>query len=145
MPDLPRIYKQAYYLDMPEGCRGISLWEQDGNDISLPFFTQPTATYWNYYANFYSNTQYNYVIFEYLDDDLTYFHLDGIDMYNKSLEWPGWYSRGVFNVSISRGKHNISLWVRNGINIGGVGQVLLCKDYNLHEGVDFIFPPEEII
>ena len=143
LPGLPKLYHQAYYVDIPEGCQEIKNLKHEGQDIELPFFTQPTGQQWGYYAVFNAADNYNYVILEYLDDDPKEFRIDQISYMNRYEFYP--YSRHVVKANISKGEHLLDISIWNGLNIGGIGQILLCKESNLHKGEVFLFPPEEII
>jgi len=142
IPEIPRLYYQAYYLDTPQGCQEIEYWWYRGESIKMPFFEQESGTQEEYYAEFTAERDYDYIIVQFLDDHALYADVDN-DFIEDYHPYP--YSRDIFTTKITEGSHNVRIVVENVMNIGGIGQVMICNTTELHEGVSFIFPTEEII
>ncbi|MEM3126698.1 MAG: glycosyltransferase family 39 protein, partial [Candidatus Woesearchaeota archaeon] len=126
---LGKVY-QEYFVDVPEDCLELRNMKINGNPYNLPRFDQPASTE-EYSTDFYLQKPSHYLIFEYDDDLIANIRLDNetlLEKYENSGLWSG-FERGVVFMNISKGSHKLKFWIQNGKNVGGVAQVLVCKEF----------------
>ena len=131
-------YSQFFYLEIPEKCIEIKkvnitnnfqfdeekniLVRDKGKTIELPYLSQPQGQFL-YFFDFFPQDNYSYLILEYADDvgiviinDLVVGHITDT------------YAPDVFEYNFTKNKSTeINILIENVINIGGIGQILICK------------------
>jgi len=133
IPGLPRMYNQVYFTDIPPGCLEIKDWQINGEKANLPFFNQPSGSYWVYSGKFNANDTYDYIIMEYLDENAVEIIFDNHSIIDKYKSFP--YSQDIANNLIKEGNHTLSFTVYNYFNIGGIGQVQSRMRRSLKRGL----------
>jgi 4-amino-4-deoxy-L-arabinose transferase-like glycosyltransferase len=125
---LPKRLSQNYYLSLPEGCDEIkefrfSCYGGDKvEDVELPYFGMPVGSFCRFEGNFSLDEDKNYLYIGYIDDFGT-LSLDNFSIRTKDVWEPT-----IVNKKIVRGRHSIRVDVTNNFNIGGLGQVLVCRE-----------------
>ncbi|MEM3122391.1 MAG: glycosyltransferase family 39 protein, partial [Candidatus Pacearchaeota archaeon] len=117
IPSLPKFYHQAYYIEVPETCKELNEFTVNGIPRKLPYFSQPSGSWEKYTISFLIDKKYNYLVLEYMDDELIDAILDENSI--KSNFYSAQYSRQVANMVFLPGNHTLEITVRNSFNIGG--------------------------
>ncbi len=129
-PNLPGTLSQNYYVQAPEGCEEIKEFTYSCRGhgfeakVSLPLFDMPVGADCNLRTDFELAENKSYIYIGYIDDYGTVF-LDGSW---KSIQTRDMWVPTILAQNLSKGNHSVSIDIHNGINIGGLGQVLLCDE-----------------
>jgi len=113
------------FLNPPADCIEINSFQNTcvGQEVNLPFFGQDSNTICSYSSSFDSESESNLIFISYLDDKAV-LYLDN-ELVGKASD-P--FRRHIFYKTISSGKHSLLITLENFYNIGGIGQVLICKN-----------------
>ncbi|PIN81612.1 hypothetical protein COV13_00710 [Candidatus Woesearchaeota archaeon CG10_big_fil_rev_8_21_14_0_10_32_9] len=130
LPQLPEFDDNNYFFNVPSNCIQLKNFEiQTGENITLPYFAQPTKTLYKYTTTFFSDIPLDVISLNYADDFVAQLTLDRTDYVQGLLSGTSYSSKNFyFNNKVSPGYHTLSISIINSINIGGLGQVLLCED-----------------
>lgn len=138
-----KFYQQRYFLKIPSFCQEIknfylvkNIKPKPGEEIleiklaekkekiELPFLNQPSFSLYLYFNEIKINKNYNFLVLSYLDDNSILF-LNQKEIGSTFDPWRG----HIFEIKIEKEKNYLlSLLIYNSINIGGIGQVLLCQE-----------------
>jgi len=84
---------------------------------------------YKYTTTFFSDIPLDVISLNYADDFVAQLTLDRTDYVQGLLSGTSYSSKNFyFNNKVSPGYHTLSISIINSINIGGLGQVLLCED-----------------
>ena len=120
---------QKNYITQPENCLLLTKgWTYTINNqtqsIDLPKFDQPSQTLAFYEKNITLNESFKKIELPYVDDEVK-IYFDGNFVGSDQF---GFGHSVVFYQNLSKGNHTIKMEIYNRLNVGGLGQVLLCKE-----------------
>ena len=115
-----QVYSQHFYLKIPDNCIEIKKWEVDGKMIELPVFDQQGEKI--YSTTIKLDKNYSKIVLLYADD------YGRLNINNTFFNFNDPFVPKVFKFDFVEGIWRIELMINNVINIGGIGQVLICQD-----------------
>ncbi|MEM1577989.1 MAG: hypothetical protein QXM27_03205 [Candidatus Pacearchaeota archaeon] len=114
------IYSQKLYLQIPENCIEIKEWKVNNKTISLPIFDQEDRIVYSNITML--EEKYNKIVLFYADD------YGSIKINNNLIgEMHDPLNPHIFYFNFTNGSWKIDIEIINIINVGGIGQVLICK------------------
>ena len=141
-PHLPETFSQNYYLEVPSGCLDVSRFDYVcghssiaptgiaptsivPTTITLPLFNLPPGQSCTLETNILLQEEYSYLYLVNLDDR------GEITIYEDNLSIQGnIYNSLIIPKALSEGPHHLRITITNDNNIGGIGQLLLCRDWD---------------
>lgn len=113
------------YFFAKDGCFEVKsfLDSCSGRTVETPHFSQPSHSECTYSASFFAGESLSRVYVSYVSDEII------VEANGQSVETPraGVSTPASGTAVFPVGKNSLELWIRNNENIGGFGQVLVCK------------------
>ncbi|MEM2768672.1 MAG: hypothetical protein QXR88_01005 [Candidatus Pacearchaeota archaeon] len=114
------IYSQKLYLQIPENCIEIKEWKVNNKTVSLPVFDQKDRAVYSNITTL--EEKYNKIILFYTDD------YGSIKINNTLIgEMHDPLNPHIFYFNFTNESWKIDVEIINTMNVGGIGQVLICK------------------
>ncbi len=125
-------YSNWYFIKPPEDCLEIkdllvSDRTSDKFDIAqikLPYFEQPPYKVYEYFFIFSPDKEYNYLILNYIDD-IYALAINGEKIIKEKSE--PFKAQIIRHNFLPGEEYGVNILVGNQINIGGIGQILICS------------------
>ncbi len=130
---LPNLYySNQYFLKSPPDCFEIKeslvvLRSEDASTftkVSFPYFEQPPDMIFEYILSFIPEKNYNLLVINYVDDEYALAINE-----KKIINWGGnvWGAQLIEHEFSQDEQAFINILVINHLNIGGIGQILICQ------------------
>lgn len=130
VPKILQPSDQEIFTKIPDQCQSVNQFNAPIGAVEIPYFSQPPYTDYTYEASIHGAQSADHLILEYIENSLVDVQVDGRSILHLVKKVPGAFrSRHVIQHIDLSGDHVLSISVAHGAQIGGLGQVLLCRGY----------------
>ncbi len=127
--NLPEFEGNNYFFEVPENCVEIKeLTTNQGNNITLPYFEQPSRSIVTYSTTFFTKVPLNTMSISYADEHTLYLTIDKTKYIDGIPYGDPEKTTNLDLDYLNPGYHTLNITILNIQNIGGIGQIIFCED-----------------